>query len=468
MGAFDAGFIPPITDGAEAQIERFRKSKKPKAWQRLRERGIQGVATGEAGLTSAPVVSTGAKSDDSEAELDEVDEKSLLKPWKDKPKKPAPFKPNAYDGNNNGLVQDGTIHERPALPKKPVVRKRIDWQFPLLGDLMLKKHRETHSRLRDRKGHYIKPRRQFHGKVVNWYLKRAGTPKPEGERTLYFMGGGPASLKSTLLKSGKTGIPDGVLKIDSDEIKEFIPEYREWVETGYSGAANLTQAEAKHMTQLVTHTLLNNGNDITLDTTGDGNYKGFKERLEGLRSNGHRIVAHYTTNDIETALKLNEERFKQTGRKVPESNVRYIHEQVSRNVPQALREGLFDELYLYDTNDLEKGPKLILSSKDGKIKIHDPVAYKKFLKKGEIPPPPPPKEGVPGKPIVSSGKPKTPQKPTHGWQPKLGFSDGKPHKPKGTWVGNTWTADPPEAGPFDEPPVNPNLPAPYGKPKDKP
>ena len=161
------------------------------------------------------------------------------------------------------------------------------------------------------------------------------------------------------------------------------------------------------------------------------------------------------TNDLELALKLNEQRFKETGRKVPESNVAYIHQQVSRNIPQALRDGLFDELYLYDTNDLEKGPRLILSHKDGVTRIYDPKAYKAFLKKGEIPEPPPkpdkPKEGV----AIT--------KPGGVWQPKLGFSDGKPQKPRSA----SQAADD-AFGPFDDPPPNPNLPAPYGPKKDKP
>lgn len=490
MGSFDPGFRPPITDGAEQQIERLRRGKKPTAWQRLRERGIVGISTTESGgLTSAPVASTGVKHDVLN------DEKSLIPFGQGKKKpKPAKFKPDAIDGNSNGMVQDGTTQERPdtskpkkiissGKPKKPWVsapsvgkhggsgeppkppkppkpwppedreKKKIKWKHPLLGEALLGRPTTTHYALRKKDGRYIRPRRELHRDIVNWFLGRAGKPKPEGERTIYFMGGGPSTGKTTALKSGVTGIPADVLKIDTDDIKEFIPEYREWVEWGIGSAASMTQDESKHITQLVSQALIENGGDFVYDTTGDGNYKGFAERLEGLRENGHRIVGHYMTNDLELALKLNEERFKQTGRKVPESNVSYIHQQVSRNIPQALRDGLFDELYLYDTNDLEKGPRLILSHKNGVTKIHDPKAYQKFLKKGEIPEPPPPKEGV----AVT--------KPGGVWQPKLGFSDGKPKKPRSS-DGADASSDT-TVGPFDDPPVNPNLPAPYGPKKDK-
>lgn len=470
MGAFDPGYRPPITNGAEEQIDQFLRKKKPKMWEQLRERGVQGIVSGGPGLSSAPVASTGAKTD--EFDLDEKD----LKPhwaWKKKPKI-VPFKPNAVDGNSDGMVQDGTIHERPGGAKKPKLpppekntpspqkpqqqpkpwppagrdKKKIAWKVPLLGELLLDRPGTTSHKLKKQDGRYIRPRRALHAAIVEHYLSKAGNPKPEGERTIYFMGGGPSSLKSTALKSGVTNIPESTLKIDTDEIKEFLPEYREWVEWGVGDAANLTQDESKHITQLVSRELIDGGHDFVMDTTGNGSYPGFKSRLEGLRENGHRIVAHYMTNDIENALELNQKRFKETGRKVPESDVRYIHSHVSRNVPKALKEGLFDELYLYDTNDLEGGPRLILSAKDGKIKIHDPKAYKSFLDKGKLADPPEPK---PGNAVT---------KPGGVWQPQIGFSDGKPQAPKGSSS---------EAGPFDDPPkkVNPNLPSPYGNPDKK-
>ena len=39
------------------------------------------------------------------------------------PKRKAEYNPNAKDGNGDGMVQDGTIHERPAPAKKPAAKK---------------------------------------------------------------------------------------------------------------------------------------------------------------------------------------------------------------------------------------------------------------------------------------------------------------------------------------------------------
>jgi hypothetical protein len=46
-----------------------------------------------------------------------------LAPAKKAVKKPVAFKEGAVDGDGDGLVQDGTPHERPAAKKKPAAKK---------------------------------------------------------------------------------------------------------------------------------------------------------------------------------------------------------------------------------------------------------------------------------------------------------------------------------------------------------
>ena len=43
---------------------------------------------------------------------------------KNAPKRKAKYNPDATDGDGDGLVQDGTIHERPAPKKKPTASKK--------------------------------------------------------------------------------------------------------------------------------------------------------------------------------------------------------------------------------------------------------------------------------------------------------------------------------------------------------
>lgn len=342
--------------------------------------------------------------------------------------KPAVFDPKAGDGDGDRRVQDNTIHERPAPPKVAV-----EWTKPLFAQsIMPKPGRTDRFYWSPETKTWTKKRKKLHAAIVQHYRDQVkDLPRPENP-TVYFMGGGPASLKSSALNSGKLNVPDTAFKIDTDEIKEFLPEYREWVEGGVSSAASLVQDESKYITAQVAQALLEEGVDVLYDTTGNGNYEGFKKRLEGLRSQGHRIVAHYMTNDIKLAHKLNDKRFKETGRKVPGYDLEHIHGQVSRNVPRALKDDLFDELYLYNTDDLDRGPKLILRYADGRLSVKDPAAYRDFLVKGKFAEPP----VVVG---VTTQAPKGPVAP----------SPGKPLTLGSQLTIRYMTEGGPKSGPFD-------------------
>lgn len=68
-----------------------------------------------------------------------------------------------------------------------------------------------------------------------------------------------------------------------------------------------------------------------------------------------------------------------------------LHKNVSILVPQAIKLGLYDEFTLWDTNGVSYSkdgkqigkPKKIASAVGKKLKIHDKVAWQKFLDKGK-------------------------------------------------------------------------------------
>jgi hypothetical protein len=311
------------------------------------------------------------------------------------------------DGDGDGLEFDGTPLERPVTPKpkvpgsvgaakinKPKIKKpepAEKLKMPkqrLIGPILSFKKKPTSATLTDERGDWTPQRQKLHARIVDIYRSRS---KGKSDNpTVFFLGGGPASRKSSALEAGLPSLEGSksAVKLDADEMKEFIPEYQLWRENGAKDAASIVHDESKHINSVVTDALLDDEADIIFDTTGDGNYEGLKSRVRGLRKNGHRVVANYMTTDLELAKKLNEERFKKTGRKVPSHQVEYIHGQVSRVVPQALKDDLFDEFYLYDANNLNKPPRLIAQKKKGeKLEVLDKFAYQRFLKKG-IPPKP--------------------------------------------------------------------------------
>lgn len=345
--------------------------------------------------------------------------------------RPAAFDPDARDADGDGMAQEGTTAAHPTKPDAPGSPGAPGSQLPWLrapsvtyaegtrapvktptGDVgdpktipvtKPKKPRrpwstdEMHINPETRR--YTSKRRKLHRSIVHQHRQKAGPSRPEGQRTAYILGGGPASGKSTALDSGAIRIPRDVIRLDPDEIKESIPEYRVWRAAGDTNAAAKTHKESKHIHSLVSDALLADGVDVIYDSTGDGNYPGFKSRVEHMRAHGHQIVGHYTTNSVETALKLNEERFLQTGRKVPDHDVRHIHAQVSRVVTQALKDDVFDRFFLYDTDDLNAEPRLIARKLRGQdLEILDQDAWDRFVRKGVYVEPKAPRGPKPRKP----------------------------------------------------------------------
>jgi predicted ABC-type ATPase len=271
---------------------------------------------------------------------------------------------------------------KPAQKAKFQIPKQ-EYDTPLLGEVMVTDGiADTSKALRDKKdGRYFKERRKLHKAIVQFHLDKS-KPKKEGEpKTVYFLGGGPGSGKTSMFKAGTLGVDPDTVRIDPDEIKTMIPEYRKWLDENYVESAGMVHSESKHITELATASLIDSDSDMVYDTTGDGNYAGMRDRIEEMRRNGHSIVARYTTISKAKAHQINQERFKETGRKVPGHQVDHVHTQVSINVMRAIADGLFDDLELYDNEDFPNEPKLILSVKNGELEILDNDKVKDFIAK---------------------------------------------------------------------------------------
>ena len=128
------------------------------------------------------------------------------------------------------------------------------------------------------------------------------------------MGGSPASGKSTFLKKyAEYLLQDEILKIDADEIRSKLPEYK-----GYN--ASQTHLETK---DIVT-TLLSNRNigipclfDVIYDGTMN-NTKSYLPLISLLKSLGYKVFMVYIDNvPKEVAIERSLQRYKKSGRFVP-------------------------------------------------------------------------------------------------------------------------------------------------------
>ena len=264
-------------------------------------------------------------------------------------------------------------------PKKFTVP---EFKVPLMGDVMMSKPGFTSKDLFDEdRGRYVKERRTLHRSIVGFYLQKSKPRSPESkeEKTVWFLGGGAGSGKSSAIANGSIGVPSDLLRVDPDEIKDFIPEYRAWLANGDGRASEFVHEESKHIFEHTVQGLVQLNADFVYDTTGNGSYEKMARKVQDLRRNGHVVKARYMTIDIDEALRRAEIREQTTGRRVPKSQVIHNHQEVSTNVIRGIADGLFDELELYDNNGSQ--PTKILEVKNGDVRILDPDAVDRFMAK---------------------------------------------------------------------------------------
>lgn len=206
-------------------------------------------------------------------------------------------------------------------------------------------------------------RAALHKKIVKQVL--AGVEKaPEGEKTFIMMGGGPASGKSTMVKSGAVDMPDKkhAVYVDSDFIKGCLPEYQKMVKSGDTKAAAYCHEESSALAKRIMKVALDNGYTVVLDGTGDGGEASLSKKLIQAKAAGAKTRGVYATVDTQEAINRSNKRAEKTGRLVPEEHIREIHSNVSKALPKCAAQ--FDEVVLYDTST--KTPKLLATGGSGK------------------------------------------------------------------------------------------------------
>ena len=197
------------------------------------------------------------------------------------------------------------------------------------------------------------------------------------------MGGGLASGKSTVINSGQVQLPQGHALIDPDEIKGQIPEYQAGSHLRDGKAAAYAHEESSDVAGKVRDTAMANKSHIVVDGTGDSGYAKMAAKVEAAKTKGYKAVAHYVTVDTDEAVRRAMARAAKTGRMVPESVIRGTHREVSRIVPEAIKNGLFHELAVYDTESNEGEPPVKIAEAHGtQLTVHHPERWQKFLDKG--------------------------------------------------------------------------------------
>lgn len=162
-------------------------------------------------------------------------------------------------------------------------------------------------------GRYKPYRRQLHRAIIT-SVKEGVVCVERTQPIAILMGGSPASGKSTFLKKyAPYLLKEEILKVDADEIRSMLPEYR-----GYN--ATQTHQETK---DIVT-TLLSDrsiGIPCKFDIIYDGtmnNTKSYIPLIDLLKGLGYKVFIVYISNvPYDVVVKRSLERYKRSGRFVP-------------------------------------------------------------------------------------------------------------------------------------------------------
>ena len=223
---------------------------------------------------------------------------------------------------------------------------------------------------------WTEEREQLHKEISSKYLK--GKTSVDQPVAILFGGGGGAG-KSTIKNSGALGDVSNYVNIDADEMKGDLPEYREMLANKVQNAAAVAHEETSYLSKKVHNDAGTKKMNVILDGTGDSGMNSVMKKVKKMREHGAKVVAHYVTVDTETAVQRNRARYEKTGRYVPEEMLRRAHRNVSQIVPELIKNKVFDEFTLWDTNG--KKSKRIAYLEKGELKITDKKAWDRFIAK---------------------------------------------------------------------------------------
>lgn len=230
----------------------------------------------------------------------------------------------------------------------------------------------------DKNGDWTPERKKLHREIIDSFISKG--KRKSGK--VYILGGATANGKSSLLETGTLKHPRGIVRMNPDEVKEMLPEYRILKAQKIQGAATFTHEESSFLTKEIIKEAVAQKKDFLVDAIGGGDFDKYNAKIATYKQAGNYVKADYVTLDTDMSLKLAELRYQKTGRFVPPKIIVEKNIEISKLVPRFIEENTFDELNLWDTN-IKNSPRLILTKKDGNLTVFDQELYKQFLLKAK-------------------------------------------------------------------------------------
>jgi predicted ABC-type ATPase len=221
-------------------------------------------------------------------------------------------------------------------------------------------------------------------------------------RTVYMLGGGPASGKSSIVRSGAAQVPSvrerEAVGINPDDVRSQLPEWDDISTTNGALSAPMTNPEARAITGEIMRRALANGQDVVWDASGNHDRAYKQKSLAPIRAAGYRVVANYVALPTEEAYKRSVLRARSKSRPDGSPNPDYgrfcekeyfvsTHASISRQWVESA--DLFDEVRLYSGPGYpgreRSKPILIAEGGSGRqLKVHETTLWAEYLMKGNL------------------------------------------------------------------------------------
>lgn len=202
--------------------------------------------------------------------------------------------------------------------------------------------------------------------------------EPQAHPRATFYGGGPGSGKSTVLGSPRERSNSAV--INSDDIKEKLPEYKRMRDAGDKSASVYVHEESSEIAKQAMREAMRRRINFTLDGTGDTSVEKMSDKVRRAQANGYTTSGRYVDVETPEAVKRATIRGQQTGRMVPESVIRATHTGVADTYTRAATNGLFDSTELWDNSGpIGSKPVLVAHQPEGgSFTVDHPALWERF------------------------------------------------------------------------------------------
>jgi predicted ABC-type ATPase len=218
-------------------------------------------------------------------------------------------------------------------------------------------------------------------------IRKAADAQRNGEPpNALFMAGGPASGKTSALKQAPELKPDAAVSINSDDVKVLFPEFQAQLEAGEKGGASSVHEESSDVAKKLVAETMDLGLNLVMDGTGNSKPGKFMSKLNEMHDSGYEVDVLAVTIPTDDAVVRAMYRARESGRWVPEPEIRKSHKLVSENMKEVLKAPQVRSVTVYDNGGGKDDPAILIGKGEkGSFSIANQSLYDEFLAKADEP-----------------------------------------------------------------------------------